>query len=248
MAVRSPIAPQDATGVLFHQASYSYALQMITELPAADNEACMAAMSVRVNHEQSDLSSWMDTDALHCWRSSDRSAMDTAVDVGAKPGTAVHAPVSGTVILVHPYSLYDKLDDIEIHIQPDGHPEMDCVILHTTDCLVAAGDHVEAGVTQLSSVRDIACEISGIQLDEYTPEDDDGNHAHVQINNADYEGYRLKKLIGAVLTGQESEAQVASQQAAETQAAGEAGADEAGATPDDAAETAAETTSASTPA
>ena len=110
----------------------------------------------------------------------------------------VYAPVSGTVVLVVDYMLFDETPDIEIHIQPTGRPDLDCVVLHTYDPLVAAGDTVVGGVTPISHVRDIASHLTDIQLYYYTPEDDPGNHAHVQVNNADAEGYRERKLPGAL--------------------------------------------------
>lgn len=195
--VHAPIDTAHITAVLFHQASYAYALPLTTNLPKADAAAAKAAQQVRVNHDQTD-GEWLDADALHLWRSQDSTEMDTAIDVGATAGTTVIAPVSGTVVLVRDYQLYDRVPDIEIHIQPDGHPEMDCVAIHITDAQVQAGDHVEGGVTPIASVRDIACSIDGIQLSDYTPADDPGNHTHIQVNNADYPGYREKKLQGAI--------------------------------------------------
>lgn len=197
----APIQTADITAVLFHQASYAYALPLTTNLPKADAATAKAAQQVRVNHDQTE-GDWLDADALHLWRSQDSTEMDTAIDVGAPAGTTVYAPVSGTVVLVRDYQLYDRVPDIEIHIQPDGHPEMDCVAIHITDAQVQAGDHVDGGVTPIASVRDIACSIDGIQLTDYTPADDPGNHTHIQMNNADYPGYREKKLQGAITVQQ----------------------------------------------
>ncbi|WP_283171116.1 hypothetical protein [Curtanaerobium respiraculi] len=216
VAIRCPIEPASITGVLFHQASYDYALQMTTQLPAADAETCWSTNAIRVNNAQTDVSGWVDADALHLWRTGASTDMDTSIDTGAAAGTPVYAPVTGTVIKVCDYLLYDELPDIEIHIQPDGHPELDCVIIHTTDCQVTAGQRVEAGVTRISSIRDIASTISGVQLESFT--EDGGNHVHVQVNDADAPGYRLKKLISAVLTGQETPEQAAAQHAAEEEA------------------------------
>lgn len=195
--LRSPVAPADLTGVLFHQASYPWALVMDTELADADMEQVAATRQCRVNREQVE-GDWLDADAMHLWRVTDATAMDTSIDVGAAPGTTVRAPVTGTVVLVKDYLLYNEVPDIEIHIQPAGRPDLDVVLLHTADPLVKAGDAVEAGVTEISHVRDIAKDLTDVQLAFYTPADDAGNHTHVQVNDADYEGYRTKKLEGAV--------------------------------------------------
>lgn len=195
--LRSPIAPADLTGVLFHQASYRYGLVMTTELPEADMERIASTRQPYANREQTE-GDWLDAEAMHLWRAADATEMDTSIDVGAAPGTTVRSPVTGTVVLVKDYLLYNEVPDIEIHIQPDGRPDLDVVLLHTADPLVKAGDKVEAGVTQISHVRDIAKDLTDVQLGFYTPADDAGNHTHVQVNNADYENYRAEKLAGAI--------------------------------------------------
>ena len=195
--LRSPIAPADLTGVLFHQASLKYGLVMTTELPDADMERIAATRSPRVNRDQLE-GEWLDAEAMHLWRAADTTDMDTSIDVGALPGTIVRSPVTGTVVLLKDYKLYGQVDDIEIHIQPDGHPDLDVVLIHTTDPLVKAGDRVQAGVTEISHVRDIAKDLTDVQLAFYTPDGDAGNHTHVQVNDANYEGYRANKLAGAI--------------------------------------------------
>lgn len=195
--LRSPIAPADLTGVLFHQASLRYALVMTTALPAADTEAVEAGQLARVNSEQIE-GEWLDAEAMHLWRMADTTDMDTSIDVGAAAGTVLRSPVTGTVVLVKDYLLYDEVPDIEIHIQPEGRPDLDVVLIHTYDPLVKAGDKVEAGLTELSHVRDIAKDLDDVQLAFYTREGDPGNHTHVQVNDANYENYRATKLAGAI--------------------------------------------------
>ena len=195
--LRSPIAPADLTGVLFHQASLAYGLTMTTELPEADTEKVESSGESRVNREQVE-GDWLDAEVMHLWRIADSTDMDTSIDVGAASGTIVRSPVTGTVVLVKDYDLYGEVPDIEIHIQPTGRPDLDVVIIHTQDPLVKAGDKVEAGVTEISHVRDIAKDLEDVQLAFYTPEDDPGNHAHVQVNDAEYKDYRKDKLDGAI--------------------------------------------------
>lgn len=194
--LRSPIEPSALTGVLFHQASYGYALVLTTELPEADYEKVQKKRQIRVNTAQEE-GEWLDADALHLWRTGDTTAMDTSIDIGALPGTVVRSPVTGTVVLVKDYKLYDEVPDIEIHIQPLGHPELDCVLIHTVDPLVSAGDKVEAGLTEISHVRDIEKDLTDVQLGFYTPEGVGGNHTHVQVNDANDKGYKKDKLKGA---------------------------------------------------
>ena len=194
---RCPIAPEDLTGVLFHQASYDYALVFSTELPEADPEKALEKRNTRISHDQHE-GEWLDAEALHIWRTTDTTPMDTSIDVGAPAGTIVRSPVTGTVVLVKDYMLYDEVPDIRIHIQPDGAPDMDCVLIHTQDPLVSAGDRVEAGVTEISHVRDIQKDLIDVQLSFFTPEGVGGNHTHVQANDVNAKGYRKDRLDGAI--------------------------------------------------
>jgi len=196
LVIYSPIAQPDLTGVLFHQASYNTAVIMTTKLPDADLEKVSVDHPVRVNHDQTE-GDWVDADALHLYRMQDATSMDTSIDVGAKAGTTVYAPVTGTVVLVQKYDLYGEVPDVSIHIQPTGHPDLDVVLLHQYDPLVKAGDKVEGGATAISFVRDIAKDLTDVQLGFYTAADDPGNHSHVQVNDANTPGYRENSLKGA---------------------------------------------------
>ena len=194
--IYSPIVQKQLTGVLFHQASFNTALKLTTELPEANPEAVSVDHPVRVNHKQK-KGDWVDADALHLYRTQDTTEMDTSIDVGAKVGTTVFAPVTGTVVLVQNYDLYGEVPDISIHIQPEGHPDLDVVLLHQSDPQVKAGDKVEGGMTPISSIRDIAKDLTDVQLGFFTAPDDPGNHSHVQVNNANTPGYRENSLKGA---------------------------------------------------
>lgn len=195
--IRSSIAAVDVTGVLFHQASYEYALLLETELPEADYETVADSRTIRVNNAQTE-GEWLDADALHLWRTSDDTEMDTSIDLGALPGTTILSPVDGTVVLVRDYLLYDEVPDVEIHIQPSNRPDLDCVLIHTTDPAVEAGDFVEAGITPIAKVRNIEESLTDVQLGFFLPEDVGGNHVHIQMNDAEFPEYREKKLEGAV--------------------------------------------------
>jgi hypothetical protein len=118
--------------------------------------------------------------ALQLWRSGRTGKMNTAIDCGARPGTPVFSPLDGTVMLIRSYKLYGKYPDFEIHIKPDLWSDVDVIVLHTTDPCVAMGQHVVAGVDQISKVRSLASTVPGLQLREYTAEG--GNHTHVQVN------------------------------------------------------------------
>jgi len=194
--IYSPIAQENLTGVLFHQASYNTALVMTTKLPEANPEKVSVDHPVRVNNKQTE-GKWVDADALHLYRVQDATPMDTSIDVGAKAGTTVYAPVTGTVVKVTNYDLYGYVPDVKIQIQPEGHPELDVVVLHQYDPQVKAGDKVEGGVTPISSVRDIAKDLTDVQLGFFTAADDPGNHSHVEVNDASSKEYQERALKGA---------------------------------------------------
>jgi hypothetical protein len=75
----------------------------------------------------------------------------TAADVVVEPGSAVVAPVSGTVLKAGAYRLYCAYDDETVVIAPDGHPEGIVTVLHLQGVTVAAGQHVVAGTTQIAA-------------------------------------------------------------------------------------------------
>ncbi|GAB4277260.1 MAG: hypothetical protein Kow0056_08560 [Coriobacteriia bacterium] len=185
-----PVPPDKVTVVAFHQAAGKRALHLEPLVPIADMEAVAkrvndgdfvtSAQLAEENGSASDASSIWDGEALQLWRSGRTGPPDTAVDVGALPGTEVRSPVSGKVIAVRPYDLYGSVQDFEIHIQPDGWPEVDVVLIHVTDVLVSEGETVVGGVTRIASVRALAREIGPLQISGYVA--DEGDHVHVQLN------------------------------------------------------------------
>ncbi|NTU88865.1 MAG: hypothetical protein HGA54_03010 [Actinobacteria bacterium] len=187
--IHCPINTDELTELCFHQASFEWGLVLQTELPEIDAETCINNHGSNRPSEQPTGNVYLNGSALHVWRSDAYTEIDTAIDCGGSIGATVYAPVSGTVVLVKRYMLYGECEDYEIHIQPTDHPELDVVILHTTDIQVVAGDEVIGGVTVMSKVRNLSDFIDGIQLENFTADGDMGNHAHVQVNYAYYEDY-----------------------------------------------------------
>ena len=194
LKLRLPIQPSALTEVGFHQASYEYALSMTTPLPDA---SLSKASNHRGTHRTLSLqptgpNAWLVGDVLRMWRARP-GRPDTAADVGARPGTDVYAPVTGTVIKVKRYKLYNRWDDFEVHIQADGFPKIDVVMIHLTDLSIAPGDRVVAGETRIAAVRKLSDKFYD-QLASYTP--DGGNHVHIQVN--DTLDPKYKGLEGAI--------------------------------------------------
>ena len=97
--------------------------------------------------------------------------------VGAAAGSAVKAPVSGTVTAVKQYSLFGKYDDVEIDIRPEEMPGVTLTILLIADPAVSMGEVVTAGKTSIGTVREVPEDL-GKLLSTYTH--DSGAHLIIQ--------------------------------------------------------------------
>ena len=197
--LRLPVPLEDLTEVGYHQAAYSYARRLKSATPAADmtaakkNKGTGRDLSLQESGDQAKLTGT----SLVMWRSRPGKP-DTAVDVGAKAGSPALAPVTGTVVKIKSYRLYGQHDDYELHIQPEGRPDLDCVMIHIDDLTVKAGDPVVAGVTQIGVIRKLSDRIDH-QLRTYTK--DGGDHIHIQLNDATHPDYKGLKGAIAVTDG-----------------------------------------------
>ena len=184
-----PVAEQDLTELAFHQASGAKALPMESLLPDADPSAVDHKRGTGRIPAEPDPNAVepgvLGGEVIRMWRSNRSGGPDTAADVGAPAGSPVFAPVSGTVIEVKPYTLYGEHEDIEIHIQPTGWPEIDLVLIHVADPAVGVGDLVVGGVTRIASVRLLSPSVNH-QLADYSP--CDGDHVHMQLNRVEKPG------------------------------------------------------------
>jgi len=174
------------TAVGYHQAAGDSALHLASLVPDADMTLAAELKAVPPVAPQEGLAEgvWEGV-CLRLWRSNRGGQPDTAVDMGADPGTPVWSPVTGVVVDVRPYLLYDTYEDFEIHIRPDGRDDVDVVLIHVTDVVVRPGDTVKGGVTQLAAVRKMSDKIE-IQLGGYTA--NGGDHVHMQLNRIDAGG------------------------------------------------------------
>ncbi|MHB1342381.1 MAG: M23 family metallopeptidase [Coriobacteriia bacterium] len=198
--LRLPVDPGKITQVAFHQASGDKAFHME---PLVEYASLAAAAKLRhapvstVATGSGEASSAADAiwsgKAIRLWRSNRTGSPDTAVDVGADPGTDVFSPVTGTVLQVRSYKLYSKYADYEVHIKPDGWSEIDVVLIHVDDVSVVAGDRVLGGITRIASVRKMSDRVS-LQLGGYTR--NGGDHVHMQLNHVSVPG-RLEELTGS---------------------------------------------------
>ncbi|MGB4593421.1 MAG: hypothetical protein WBI63_06565 [Coriobacteriia bacterium] len=198
--LRLPIDPSKITQVAFHQASGDKAFHMTALVPDADmvqaaklKHAPLSTAASGSAETSSGASSIWNGTVLRLWRSNRRGTPDTAIDVGTEPGTDVYSPVTGTVLQVRPYKLYNKHADYEIHIKPDGWADVDVVLIHVDDVSVVAGDRVLGGITRIACVRKMSDRVD-LQLGGYTR--NGGDHVHVQLNQVDVPG-KLEELTGS---------------------------------------------------
>jgi murein DD-endopeptidase MepM/ murein hydrolase activator NlpD len=180
-----PVPVADITVVAFHQSSFndSYKMTPLVTIRSATRAKADAATSGdggSASGQDADSKGVWTGWALSLWRSNVAGKSNTALDCGAAPGTPVFSPVSGTVMRIRRYKLYGKYDDFEFQIKPDAWRDVDVIVLHVTDPVVAAGARVTAGVTRIASVRNLKAHVPGLQLRTYTKEG--GDHTHVQIN------------------------------------------------------------------
>ena len=182
------VSVDDLTEILIHNASYSYACELTTQLVEATNTDVIAAHGTgRDKASQPYGDTWMTGEFIRCYRSGNAGPTMSAIDCGGPVGATVLAPVTGTVVKVADYDLYNNPDypDVQIHIQPDGREDLDVVLIHLTDPSVEVGDRVEGGVTAIAKIRDVYAYIGDeMQLKQYTADGDNGNHTHIQINDA----------------------------------------------------------------
>jgi murein DD-endopeptidase MepM/ murein hydrolase activator NlpD len=192
--LRLPVEAARLTEIGFHQASYAWAAKMKTPLKDAKlTESNTHRGTGRdLSTQPTSTEAFLVGRVLRMWRARPGQP-DTAADVGANPGSKVLSPVTGTVVKIKSYKLYGKWSDYEMHIAPDGYPNLDIVMIHLVSPKVKVGDRVVAGVTQVAQVRKLSDKFTD-QLAQYVR--GGGDHVHLQVNKADYPGY--KGLVGAV--------------------------------------------------
>ena len=163
------VAP-DVVAVAFHEASYEDA----TELrPIGRCRPCRNRWKFTPPPPRRADLSYIVTDTRG------RSTPATsAADLVMPSGSAVAAPVTGTVTEVKHYRLYGRYPDVRIEIRPDAAPDRRVVMLHLSGVTLLPGDRVEATTTTVGSVRGFRF---SSQVDRYVP----GRYPHVHLEVKD---------------------------------------------------------------
>jgi biotin carboxyl carrier protein len=217
LTLRLPVPAESVTAVAFHQAALDHAAVMVSLVPemklaeairvVAARKAAVASATANTTGtatatahtptpppaELEDADGTWVGRVIRLWRQGRSGKPETAVDVGAKAGTAVVSPVGGKVVHIRTYKLYGKYDDFEIHISPTTEPNLDVVLIHVSDVVVSVGDTVEAGITRVASVRNLSA-LTSMQIARYAG--DGGNHAHLQVNRMPSPGMMWVTLPG----------------------------------------------------
>jgi hypothetical protein len=107
---------------------------------------------------------------------------NSALDVGAAPGTDVYSPVDGTVVGVTPYVLDGHTYGQRIDIQPQTAPSFVVSLTQLrADHALSVGSTVVAGVSKVGNIVDLS-NVERQALARYTQ--DGGNHVSVQVRPA----------------------------------------------------------------
>jgi biotin carboxyl carrier protein len=211
--LRLPVPAAAVTAVAFHQSALDHAAPMVSlvpEIKLAEAVRLVAARKAAAASATTDATGTAQTatptpapleDAngtwtgrvIRLWRQGRSGKPETAVDVGAKAGTAVLSPVGGKVVYIRTYKLYGKYEDFEIHISPTTEPNLDVVLIHVSDVVVSVGDTVEAGITRVASVRRLSA-LTVMQIAKYAG--DGGDHTHLQVNRMPAPGMLWVTLPG----------------------------------------------------
>jgi hypothetical protein len=171
--ITSPIRPEDLTALGYHPSG-----QDLLEMSPRGRE--LSGNSLLELFEDSDTHEkiW-----YHLMDPAGRSGPDPgALDVGAEPGTAVYAPVTGTVVAIRPDPLLQNEAQMVV-LKPAENPEVYISVSLVKDIAHGVGPDwpVRAGETKLGSAVDSQLFLRP-QLSSYLP--GDGNHVTVSASRA----------------------------------------------------------------
>lgn len=106
-------------------------------------------------------------------------APTSAIDIAIPEGEDVLAPVSGTVVVASPYTLYGEHQDTRIEIVPHDAPDTRVIMIHVNDVKVEVGDEVVAGETVLAGTATAFPFES--QIDRFSEQVSGSAHPHVHV-------------------------------------------------------------------
>ncbi len=170
-AVSSPVRPEDVKGLGYHPEGKS-----LTEMsPRGKNLSGNPLLGLFANDATPERIQYYLMDPA-----SRLGPVTGALDVGAEAGTAVYAPVTGTVTAIRPDPVLKENANV-VEIKPAENPNVRVSISLIQDINSEVGPKtpVTAGITELGSVADSA-KVLRPQLADYTS--DTGNHVTVSAS------------------------------------------------------------------
>lgn len=181
VGISSPVRPEDVTGLGYHPEGES----LVDMSPRGNNLSGNPLLRLFADDSAPEKIQYHLMDPAR--RQGPRTG---ALDVGAEAGTAVYAPVTGTVTAIRPDPALQE-DASVVEIKPIDNPEKptDNPDVRITVSLVQGitseigpKSPVTAGITQLGSVANSA-DVLRPQLADYIS--DDGNHVTVSASQTD---------------------------------------------------------------
>ena len=146
LQIRLPVAADEVTAIGFHPADGG-ALEL-QPVGRQVNEGLLARLWRRIAGARKAGPVW--------YQLGDRPGTDV-VDVGAVPGTAVYAPVDGTVIAISDYVLDGKARGARIDLRPSDSPSVVVSLVHVQpDPSLTVGSPTLAAASRLGTVVDAA--------------------------------------------------------------------------------------------
>ncbi len=171
--ISSPIRPEDLTGLGYHPEGES----LVEMSPRGKNLSANPVTSIFARGSTPEKIQYYLMDPAE--RQGPRTG---ALDVGAEAGTAVYAPVTGTVTAIRPDPLLQEgANVVEIKPADDPNVRISVSLVQKIDDEVGPKSPVTAGMTELGSVADSAAVLNP-QLAEHT--NDAGNHVTVSALKA----------------------------------------------------------------
>ena len=168
VGVSSPVRPEDITGLGYHPEGESLAKMS----PRGNNLSDNPLRRLFANDSSPERIQY------HLMDPAKRQGPRTgALDVGAEAGTAVYAPVTGTVTAIRPDPVLQEAASV-VEIKPIDNPDLRFTVSLVQDITSEVGPKspVTAGITQLGSVANSA-DVLRPQLADYIS--DPGDHVTV---------------------------------------------------------------------
>jgi hypothetical protein len=169
--VSSPIRPENVTGLGYHPEGES----LVEMSPRGKNLSANSFLGLFTSNSVPEKIQYHLMDPAR--RLGPRTG---ALDVGAKAGTDVYAPVTGTVTSIRPDPVLKDNASI-VEIKPTENPDVriSVSLAQGINSEIGPKTSVTAGITKLGSVADSA-KVLRPQLADYTS--DDGNHVTVSAS------------------------------------------------------------------